>query len=89
MTPMNAPKASEGTEPLAPAPRRRGLFRTIAATAVALFSGLYLVNPTLGIFEFLPDNLPVVGNLDEAFFTIAFFGALASLGIRVPLVHRR
>ncbi len=27
---------------------------------------LYVLNPTAGIFEFLPDNLPVVGNLDEA-----------------------
>jgi hypothetical protein len=26
---------------------------------------LYLCNPGLGIFELLPDNLPVVGNWDE------------------------
>lgn len=26
---------------------------------------IYLVNPGLGIFELLPDNLPIVGNLDE------------------------
>lgn len=28
-------------------------------------AGLYLLNPTAGILELLPDNLPVVGNLDE------------------------
>jgi uncharacterized membrane protein YkvA (DUF1232 family) len=27
---------------------------------------LYLLNPTLGVFEFIPDNIPFVGNLDEA-----------------------
>lgn len=27
---------------------------------------VYILNPSFGLFEFLPDNLPVVGNLDEA-----------------------
>jgi hypothetical protein len=27
---------------------------------------IYLLNPGAGIFEILPDNLPIVGNLDEA-----------------------
>ncbi len=26
---------------------------------------IYLLNPTAGFLEFLPDNLPIVGNLDE------------------------
>ena len=28
---------------------------------------VYLINPTLGVFELIPDNLPVVGNIDEVF----------------------
>lgn len=28
---------------------------------------IYLVNPTLGIFELIPDNLPIIGNIDEVF----------------------
>lgn len=24
------------------------------------------MNPTLGVLEFIPDNFPIVGNLDEA-----------------------
>lgn len=27
---------------------------------------IYLLNPTLGIIEFIPDNLPIIGNLDES-----------------------
>lgn len=27
---------------------------------------VYLLNPTAGVFEFIPDNLPLVGNLDES-----------------------
>jgi hypothetical protein len=26
---------------------------------------VYILNPTLGLFEFIPDNLPIIGNLDE------------------------
>ncbi len=38
---------------------------------VALVSACYLFNPDFGVFELLPDNLPVVGNLDEVFFAWA------------------
>ena len=27
---------------------------------------LYLLNPTAGLLELIPDNAPLVGNLDEA-----------------------
>lgn len=85
---MNAP-TPEPVQPAPHEPRRRGCIATAIACVLALFSGAYLVNPTLGVFEFLPDNLPFVGNLDEAFFTLVFFGALTALGIRVPGLHRR
>jgi len=38
------------------------------AWLVALLGGLgliYILNPSLGVFELLPDQLPLVGNLDE------------------------
>jgi len=31
-----------------------------------LFSVVYIINPTFGVFEFIPDNWPLIGNLDEA-----------------------
>ena len=31
-----------------------------------LISILYLLNIGIGIFELIPDNIPLVGNLDEA-----------------------
>jgi uncharacterized membrane protein YkvA (DUF1232 family) len=31
-----------------------------------LFSVVYIINPTAGFLEFIPDNLPLIGNLDEA-----------------------
>ena len=40
--------------------------KSIFVVLVAIFSALYLINPTAGIIELLPDNLPIIGNLDEA-----------------------
>ncbi len=31
----------------------------------AILGTIYLLNPTAGFIELLPDNLPIVGNLDE------------------------
>jgi len=42
---------------------------------------LYVLNPTFGWIEFLPDNLPFVGNLDEAAFTALVLWGLRRLGI--------
>ncbi len=33
---------------------------------ITVVAGLYLINPTAGILELIPDVIPVVGNLDEA-----------------------
>jgi len=33
---------------------------------IGLFALLYLLNPGAGLFELIPDNIPIIGNLDEA-----------------------
>jgi uncharacterized membrane protein YkvA (DUF1232 family) len=33
--------------------------------ALGVVCVLYIINPTAGIIEFLPDNIPLIGNLDE------------------------
>ncbi len=48
-----------------------------AVYLAALVGLVYLLNPGLGVFELLPDNLPVVGNLDEGLaFMLAWYGLL-------------
>ena len=42
--------------------------------------GLYLVYPSLGIFELIPDAIPVVGSLDEAAATAGLLYAFNGLG---------
>jgi uncharacterized membrane protein YkvA (DUF1232 family) len=41
---------------------------------------LYLLNPTLGVFEFIPDNIPFVGNLDEATASMVLLAVLRYFG---------
>ena len=33
---------------------------------LGIFALIYLLNPTAGFFELIPDNIPLIGNLDEA-----------------------
>lgn len=33
---------------------------------LSIIGVLYILNPTLGLLEFIPDNLPIIGNLDES-----------------------
>lgn len=33
---------------------------------LSIIGVIYLLNPTAGVIELIPDNLPLVGNLDEA-----------------------
>jgi len=32
---------------------------------LAVIGGIYLLNPGAGLIELIPDNLPLIGNLDE------------------------
>ena len=50
----------------------------VAAAGILAF--VYLLNPTLGVFEFIPDNIPLVGNLDEATATMVLIAALRYFG---------
>lgn len=59
------------------------MLKTISYALLGLISAIYLVNPTLGLFELIPDNLPVVGNLDEAFFAALLIAVLRYFGLDV------
>lgn len=47
---------------------------------MAAVCGLYLVFPTLSVFELIPDAIPVIGSLDEAAATTGLLYALNGLG---------
>ena len=56
---------------------------------LGLLSALYILNPTAGIFELIPDNLPFIGNLDEAAAVTLLLMCLRYFGIDLPTIFRR
>jgi len=56
---------------------------------LGLLSALYILNPTAGLFEILPDNLPFIGNLDEAAAVALLLMCLKYFGIDLPNIFRR
>ncbi len=56
---------------------------------LGLFCVIYLFNPGAGIFEIIPDNLPFIGNLDEAAALATLLMCLKYFGIELPDFFRR
>jgi uncharacterized membrane protein YkvA (DUF1232 family) len=59
---------------------KRNAVSSILVGAVGVFSVIYLLNPTMGVIELIPDNFPIIGNLDEAAATAMLISALAYFG---------
>jgi uncharacterized membrane protein YkvA (DUF1232 family) len=41
-------------------------FYKLLAIVLSILSIIYILNPTAGVIEILPDNISFIGNLDEA-----------------------
>ena len=50
---------------------------------LGVLSALYLLNVGAGFIEFIPDNLPFVGNIDEATATFLLLNCLAYFGVNI------
>jgi hypothetical protein len=57
--------------------------KKLLVAAIGIVSAFYLINPGFGILEFIPDNIPFIGNLDEATATFLLLSSLAYFGIDV------
>ena len=44
---------------------------------------IYLLNPTAGIIELIPDNIPIIGNIDEAGAAAIVIAALRHFGFDI------
>ena len=49
--------------------------KSILIFFLAILSIIYLLNPTAGIFELIPDNIPFVGNVDEGLASYILFSS--------------
>ena len=50
---------------------------------------IYLINPTAGIIEIIPDNLPIIGNIDEAGATLLVLSALRYFGLDLTKLFKK
>jgi hypothetical protein len=57
------------------------LLKNLFVLGLGAIAVIYLLNPTAGIIEFLPDNIPFVGNLDEATAVLLLTNVLAYYGV--------
>lgn len=86
---MNDPKQGVLIDAVEKDTTKTNVTKSFLITIAAIVLGIYLVNPTMGVFEFLPDNLPIVGNLDEVAATTALLACLSYLGIELPWFRKR
>jgi uncharacterized membrane protein YkvA (DUF1232 family) len=63
--------------------------KKVVVVCLGLVAVIYLLNPGAGIFELIPDNLPLVGNLDEAAAVALLLMCLRYFGLEIPDPFRR
>ena len=61
--------------------------KKITAIIGIIISGVYLLNFTLGVFE-LPDNLPIVGHIDEFAASLLLISSLKYFNIDLTNLMR-
>lgn len=61
----------------------RSVGKGIVVGVFGALSAAYLLNPTMGVFELIPDNIPVIGNLDEAAAAALLISCLAYFGVDI------
>ena len=65
------------------------LIQTMIVLGLMGGSELYIANPGFGLIELIPDNTPLIGNLDEAAAAALFLNCLRYFGIDLTAMFRR
>lgn len=65
------------------------LLKEMLIIAFGVLAVIYLINPGFGVFELLPDNLPLVGNIDEGLATAILLAVLRYYGLDITRLLSR
>ena len=63
--------------------------KSLLVTLIGLTATAYLLNPSFGLFELIPDALPFVGNLDEGAAVTLLLMCLRYFGLDVTKLFER
>ncbi len=64
-------------------PEKKGVVNSIIVGVLGAVSAVYLFNPGAGFIELIPDNIPIIGNLDEAAAAALLISCLAYFGLDI------
>lgn len=64
-------------------PEKKGVVNSVIVGVLGAVSAVYLFNPGAGFIEFIPDNIPIIGNLDEAAAAALLISCLAYFGLDI------
>ena len=65
------------------------VLKNLIVFAVGLFAAVYLVYPSFGLFELIPDAVPFFGSIDEAGATVLLLGAFRYYGVDLSRLFQR
>ena len=57
------------------------LFKEMFIILAGVLSFIYLINPTAGFFELIPDVIPIIGNIDEGTASLILISVLRYYGL--------
>lgn len=57
------------------------LVKEMMILGLAAAAAIYLIYPSLGVFELIPDAIPIIGSLDEASATIILVNTFRYYGL--------
>ena len=64
-------------------------FKDLTVLLLGILSAMYLLNIGVGIIELIPDNVPFIGNLDEAAAATLLLNCLAYFGLDLRRALKR
>ena len=67
----------------------RRAFKEFVIITLAIIAVIYLLNPTAGLIELIPDNIPLIGNLDEAGAVAILVNTLGYYGMDMTKLYGR
>lgn len=70
-------------------PKKKRSSRDTLVIIIMSISVLYLINPTAGIFEFIPDAIPIIGNIDEGIATTLLLSGMSYFGYNITEIFKR